>query len=58
MKQTHSNEAGFLIIKIILLVVVMVMGYVVISNVLESDEGQDAVNTVNSAKEQADKVLR
>ncbi len=58
MESIQSQQSGFLVIKVVLLVAAMIFGYIVISNVIESDEGKEAVETVNSAKEQADKVLR
>lgn len=57
MINTSKDQDGFLIIKIILIAAIMIAGYIIIGNALESDKGKDAVETVNSAKEQADKVL-
>ncbi len=58
MKQPKlTNETGFLLIKLLLLIVVMVVGYFVITRVLHSKRVQDATSTVDSAKNKADKVL-
>ena len=49
-QQADNSQSGFLIIKIILIIAFMVAGYILISNARDSEQGQDAIETVKDAQ--------
>lgn len=54
---TNRNSSGFMLVKLVLLVIAAVAGYILISQFLNSDDGQEAVDTVNSTTEKAEGFL-
>jgi hypothetical protein len=45
------NDAGFFLIKTLLILATMIAGYLIISRVMASDEAKEAVETVETVRE-------